>query len=344
LKFATKDYRPVITYPGSKGGVVKQITAVLNQLPKTSNYYEPFVGSASVFFALPKERVEHAHLSDAEPKLANLYKQLKAGKLRKCKVNIKNKKDFLKAYDRSLKDGCALYNVSKYSFGGQLKRSSFSQVRIEGAKGLKTDFLGPEKRLKEANADIMSGPYETLLEKVKPNSLVYMDPPYIGTEAVYDESGTKSFDGKKFVKLIKSMHGKLKNKNVHFAISHSYAPRLHALFRKSGIPMGEVKMCRVMVRRKMGRRPGVNYGDRGKLEFESLIVVSKAANKIDCDSIPFPKRPEDEKFVKCIVNREENRVLCRGRGGSSTLRKAKKRRSNVRRRRDLKLSVSKTNA
>jgi DNA adenine methylase len=342
LKYATKAYKPVLTYPGSKGGVINQITSVLNQFPKTENYYEPFIGSASVFFALPSDRVKYAHINDFDPRLKNLYEQLKAGKLRKCKTYIKSKKQFQKAYDRSAKDGCALYNVTKYSFGGQMKRGNFAQSRLDPATKLKTDFLGPEKRLKEADTKITSGSYELALEKIRPNSIVYLDPPYIGTESVYDESGTKSFDGRKFVNFLTSNYRKLKNKNVHFAVSHSYAPRLHALLRHSGIPKSEMKLCRVKVKRRMGNRPGVNYGSRGKLEFESLIVISKNASKVQCDSIPFPTKPDDQKFAKCLIKREENRVLCKGRGGTSTLRKAKKRRSAIRRRADLRLTLSKS--
>ena len=342
LKYGTKAYKPILTYPGSKNRIVNQITAVLNQLPKTDHYYEPFVGSASVFFALPKDRVKDSHLNDFDPKLKNLYDQLKAGKLRKCTTYIKNKKQYEKTFDRANKDGCALYNITKFSFGGQLKRANFAQSRLEPAKKLKTDFKGPEKRLNEAHAKITSGTYEIALKDIKPNSIVYLDPPYIGTESVYKESGVGAFDGKKFVNFLKSNFKRLRGKNVHFAISHSYAPRLHALLRHSGIPKSEMKLCRVHVQRRMGNRPGVNYGLRGKTESESLIVISKDASKIQCDSVPFPTKPEDQKFAKCLVNREENRVLCKGSGGTSTLLRAKKRRSAIRRRADLKISVSKT--
>jgi site-specific DNA-adenine methylase len=339
-KYATQTAKPVVSYPGSKGRIAKQITGVLNQFKGITYYIEPFVGSGSVFFALDPKQTPHARLSDFDPRLANLYKDLKSGKMRSCKMYVNSKEKFKTAYTKSEKDGCALVNVTKSSFGGQIKPNAYADSKGRVIHNLKLDFASPEKRLKESHAEVSMGSYTEALKHIKNGTLLYMDPPYIGTEAVY-QAGKSTFDGRKFMEDVAKTYksAKKNKKKLHIALSHSYAPRLHSLIRASGIPMSEVKMCRVHVTRVMGQR--TKLASAGKKEQEWLVVISPDAKKIECDSVPMPTVNQDRQFGKCIVSKEYARAICGGQGHGSTAKRASQRKRQFMKRVDLRVTLSK---
>ncbi len=339
-KYGTQTARPVISYPGSKGRIAKQITGVLNQFKGVENYIEPFVGSASVFLAMDPANTKHARLSDFDPKLPNLYKDLKSGRMRNCRITVRSKEAYKRAFARAEKDGCALVNVSKSSFGGQIKPNAFAPSRLPSLDTLKIDFKGPEKRLNESHVEIATGSYQDALRHIKNNTILYLDPPYIGTEEVY-AAGKNTFDGRRFIDDIATAYkaAKKTRKKLHVALSHSYAPRLHSLIRASGIPMSEVKMCRIRVTRTMGQSSKIASG--GKKEHEWLVVMSPDVKKIDCDDVPMPTIQQDRTFGKCIVSKEYARAICGGKGHGSTLKRASQRRKAFKKRADLRVTLSK---
>ncbi len=65
--------KPILKYPGAKWALASWI---VQYLPKTAHYVEPFCGSAAVFFNLPW-RPKHAVLNDLSSDIVNLFRVIR---------------------------------------------------------------------------------------------------------------------------------------------------------------------------------------------------------------------------------------------------------------------------
>lgn len=182
--------QPFLKWAGGKRWLVPKI---LKNLPKFNVYYEPFVGSGALFFALePRSAI----LSDSNPELMNCYRAVR----NHCKsvINVLNelriaKKTFYEirekfwleddrikkaAYFIYLNKTCwnGLYRVNR---DGKFNVPVGRHVRV-GYKVFDPEHLQCASRLLK-RATIKCGDFEEAVKGARKNDLVYFDPPYITT-------------------------------------------------------------------------------------------------------------------------------------------------------------------
>ncbi|MCO7456849.1 MULTISPECIES: DNA adenine methylase [Stenotrophomonas] len=185
---ANSDRKPLVPFLKWPGGKRWFIRNHLSELPTSFNrYFEPFMGSASVFFALqPQEAI----LSDQNAELVNLFNQMKT----RHKQLYKALSDHAKAHSelhyylvRSTVPTDALSRAARTLY---LNRSCFNgiyRVNMQGEfnvpKGSKEcvlldtdDFSATSRALRAAK--VVRADFEKVIAEAAEGDLIFADPPY----------------------------------------------------------------------------------------------------------------------------------------------------------------------
>lgn len=234
-----------IRWPGNK---FKCKDEIIDEFPvRFNNYYEPCLGSGSIFFNLynHKRVFNKAYLSDINPHLINCYISVRdePERVKKILVNMleKNSEDFYYSM-RPL--------VSRPSVFLYLNRAGFSSLYRVNSKGefnvpyRVDDFVVRRKKismdtsaidqcseyLNKWAASIIRTKWENALTDVNAGDLVYLDPPYLPYKengfANYSEDGFNENDHVYMNNICKA----LKNKGAHVFLSNSYTKKSIEIF------------------------------------------------------------------------------------------------------------------
>lgn len=182
---------PFLKWAGGKRWLIPKIK---DQIPEFRTYYEPFLGSGALFFALsPKSAV----LSDANPELINCYRQVR----NQCRSVIKILKQF-KQNKRSyysirkkfnfekdlIKKSAYFIYLNKMCWNGLYRVNRMGKFNVPIGKHLSTEYkffdeehlLSASRLLKKA--ELLCGDFEDSVKQVRSKKdFVYFDPPYITT-------------------------------------------------------------------------------------------------------------------------------------------------------------------
>lgn len=207
--------RPFLKWAGGKSWLVDTQKGLF---PSSYGvYFEPFLGGASVFFALQPDK---SVIGDVNPKLVNAYRVVR---------------DFPKDIERKLQDYQALHSHEFYyqerakaysceiDLAAQfiyLNRTCFNGLYRENLKGkfnvpigTKTsvqlrhdDFDGASRALKN-NVEIVHCDFEKLINKASEGDFVYVDPPYLneGTQSGFVKYTSQVFDWDDQERLTKTL-------------------------------------------------------------------------------------------------------------------------------------------
>jgi site-specific DNA-adenine methylase len=154
--------------------MAKRLTGMF---PKHSTYVEPFAGGASVFFHKPL--AQRNVLSDMDPWVIDLYKDVQKGKLSDCEGGIVASKSL---FGRSQKKKTACHKValSAMSFHGNRKSYFLPASGKEGRAIYQSKLKNQQcysAKLKKAvvkKADFAS----VMKQYDSPSTLHYLDPPW----------------------------------------------------------------------------------------------------------------------------------------------------------------------
>lgn len=237
----------VAPYPWA-GGKRRLLERMMPHLPTNDSYntyYEPFLGSGVIFLAM---RPKKAVISDMNPYLINTWKVIRndveglISILKKYKTY--NKKTFDKvvvglndaAKHGSTKRAAMFIYMMRNAYGSiwrTTKDGRISPSFNNGAKG--KEFSADEDNLRNisrymrsAKIKIMCAPYQKVVMSAKKNDFIYMDPPYMFTDAVSKVTYSKQdevFDNDMLFDII----SKLDKRGVSMMLSNSY----HASLAKS---------------------------------------------------------------------------------------------------------------
>lgn len=169
------------------GGKRRLLPYLIECVPKYyNNYYEPFLGGGSLFFAI---KPQNAYLSDLNSDLINTYTQ------------IKNNVDLVIRYLRTMKYGTKSYDrIREMKYKSPAKRAAkFIYLNKTCWNGLYRvnkagNFNVPIGRYTNPticnrhhlryvsrilkNAYLRSADFEEVIKSTKQNDLIYFDPPY----------------------------------------------------------------------------------------------------------------------------------------------------------------------
>lgn len=199
--------KPIIRWAGSKR---KLIPLLLNNIPSDiETYFEPFCGSASLFFEL---NVENAVLSDINQELINALQIIKKGvnfyhdlcclpQTKDEYLSQRSKRiELLNEKERAIR---FLY-LNRFCFNGvyRTNKSGLFNVPYGNRTGdfpSEDTFLAAQHHL--TRADICVADYKETLSRVKKNDFVYLDPPYSKNGRFTGEYGVGSFNENDIVEL-----------------------------------------------------------------------------------------------------------------------------------------------
>ncbi len=238
--------RPVLKWAGGKS---RLLPAILKRLPASiDTYYEPFVGSAAVFFALAAEgRFRRAVLSDRNEELINVYKSLK----RDCESVIKCLEEYRDIHDQDTYYSVRALNPDDLDLAQRAARTIY--LNKTGFNGLYRvnragRFNVPLGRYKNPNicdvprlrvaARALRGvrlevrDFQTACRDTKAGDAVYFDPPYVPLSKTSNFTAYhhEAFDDEEQRRLAE-LFTELAKRSVHVVLSNSDTPRTRELYR-----------------------------------------------------------------------------------------------------------------
>jgi DNA adenine methylase len=165
--------QPLIQWPGGKARMAKRL---MGMFPEHETYVEPFAGGASVFFAKPL--VKKNVISDMDPWLIDLYKDVKSGKLASCEDGIKPSKDL---FGRALKNKNACHKVALSTLSFHGNRTGYYVKPGKLPPVVQATKLGKRKCYEEKlkHATVIKQDFATTMRKHdSKKTLHFLDPPW----------------------------------------------------------------------------------------------------------------------------------------------------------------------
>lgn len=261
---------PVVKWVGGK----RQLLTVINEnIPKGKfKYYcEPFLGGGAVLFDLqPKEAI----VNDLNEELMNVYYVIKNNidELIRDLKKHENKEDYfykLRELDRNKEEYNCLSKVEKASRILYLNKTCFNGLfRVNSSGEFNTPFGRYKKPnivnepilravnsyFNEYNIKFYNKDYETVLESLKKDSFVYLDPPY---DPVSDSSSFTGYNKGGFnqeeQKRLKKCCDKLDKKGIKFLLSNSATEFIKELYEDYNTQIVKAKRSINSVSNKRGQ-------------------------------------------------------------------------------------------
>jgi DNA adenine methylase len=234
--------KPFLKWPGGKRWAAKKIATIIDKwLHHEGTYFEPFVGSGAVFFAL---QPKHAVLSDINGELINTYKtvrdypaQIISG-LRRLSVN---KTTYYKIRDSRPRTAVTraikfLY-LNRTAFAGmyRLNREGKFNVPFNGGDR-DTSFLYNTSILHVAssslrNVGIQTADFEIAMRQASVGDVIYCDPTYTVAHSNngfvrYNENNFSWLDQQRLLNAAKQAI----NRGATVIISNAFHLSIHRLY------------------------------------------------------------------------------------------------------------------
>lgn len=191
----TKTIKPFVGWAGGKSQLLPEIETEIKRAGQFDTYYEPFVGGGAVLFDLLPQK---AVINDYNEELVNAYRTIRddlPDLLTELSKLHNSKDDFYKirVWDRE-PDYANLSKAKKAARFIYLIKTCFNSLYRVNRKGYFNTPYGRKRTIQIVDQDnlmaisqylndnevaITSGDFAKVLAQVKPNSLVYLDPPYV---------------------------------------------------------------------------------------------------------------------------------------------------------------------
>ena len=251
--------KPVIKWVGGKTKIMDKIIG--NIPPHFNNYYEPFLGGASVFLNMPFKK--KAIINDYNIDLVNLYQNIRdhpKSLLSRLK-RIKNKynkladmdlkaaffKDVVRKINKikspNIRRSVLYIFLNKACFNGIMATNKQGDLRPsfgyhEKLKLYDTDNIKAFSRLLNKSVKIKNGDYMKFLKAAKRGDFVYLDPPYVPDDITKCniKYGTKGWTEEKFIELF-NFFDELDKKGIHLMMSNSYSKLVRKHFKNKKYKM-----------------------------------------------------------------------------------------------------------
>jgi DNA adenine methylase len=269
--------RPFLKWAGGKRRIVNQLLDFLGPLPEGATYFEPFLGSGALFFALSPAK---AVLSDANPALIECYRLVKDRTTELCALlgtlpprptrdQYYTTRD---RFNRILSESNSLNEEQRLNLGSLfiwLNHTCFNGLYRVNRAGMFNVPVGSSPKpyifeqsaletagraLRSSNALILTADYKNVLEKAEAGDRIYLDPPYEPAEGEsnftdYTAGGFTTVDQKALAGIVKD----LADRGAKVMVSNSSTRLIRALYRKYAVHV--IKVPRSISRDPSGRKP-----------------------------------------------------------------------------------------
>ncbi|MGV8080007.1 MAG: DNA adenine methylase [Syntrophales bacterium] len=179
--------QPFLKWPGGKRWIAPKLASCIKECLQAT-YYEPFLGSGSVFFVL---QPRNAVLSDVNGDLVNTYLQVRdnyKNVLRLLKGLPVSQEDYYNIRNEEpndmIKRAARFLYLNRTAFGGIYRLNKYGKFNVPFGGGARTpEILWRDKLLEKASlalqhAKLQTGDFEAVLDVAKQRDVVYCDPIY----------------------------------------------------------------------------------------------------------------------------------------------------------------------
>lgn len=240
--------QPFVAWAGGKQQLLPEIEQEIKRAGHFTTYYEPFVGGGSVLFdLLPKQAV----INDYNAELINAYRVIKTdvddliAELAKGE-NTAEEYYRIRALDRA-PGYQRLSKVKKAARFIYLNKTCFNALYRVNRQGYFNSAYGKRKKVNIIQADNLSkisqylndndiklhtGDFAEILENVEPDSLIYIDPPYVPANEIanftrYTDNQFRKNDQRRLANKCRQ----LDKLGIKFIASNSDTPIVQELYR-----------------------------------------------------------------------------------------------------------------
>lgn len=177
---------PFVRWAGGKTWLIPHMPSILGDV-QIEHYHEPFLGGAAVFFSM--EHKKKAYLSDANPQLINAYTQVRDNPEGVIKLfeQMSNTKDDYYRIRGEITAASTAENAARFIYLNQTSFNGLYRVNRQGKYnvpyGFRESWTYDMDRIRQASAKLQNtrlevGDFEAHKYRIKPNDLVFLDPPY----------------------------------------------------------------------------------------------------------------------------------------------------------------------
>lgn len=205
------------------------------------NYHEPFLGGASVFFAI--KPTQEAFLSDLNKELINTYVSLQNNPERLINIlkTFKNNEDFY--YEiRANKSPDPYEQAARFIYLNQTSFNGIYRVNLKGEYnvpyGFRSKSFLEEDKLRRASkllkkTKLFVGDFKNVKNNLKKDDLVFLDPPYTVS---HNNNGFIKYNQKLFSlddqKRLSSLIDFIKKKSAYYILTNADNETIEEIFEK----------------------------------------------------------------------------------------------------------------
>jgi len=257
--FKNEKLQPILKWVGGKRQVIEYL---LPLIPKHfDSYCEPFLGGGALLFTL---QPEHAIINDINEELINVYKVIKENITELIDVLILHSIDNNEKYYYEIRDldrNKEIYNsltdvqkaariiyLNKTCYNGLYRVNSNGEFNTPYGKYKQPNIINEailflmNDYFNKCNITFLCKDYKDILNNIKKDTFVYMDPPYdpISNTSNFTGYTKNNFDKEEQIRL-KNCCDKLNDKNIKFMLSNSSTDFILDLYSKYKIITIEAK-------------------------------------------------------------------------------------------------------
>ena len=233
--------RPFLKWAGGKSRLISQYEEYLPPMDDVRRYYEPFIGSAALFFHL---QPPVAYLSDRNRKLIETYEVVRddVEALIEALQPHKNEKEYY--YEVRAQDPADLTKIERAARLIYMNKTCYNGLYRENQKGEFNVPFGRYKRPKicdkprlRAASKALQGvhleavDFEEAVAEAGEGDFVYFDPPYVPLNATssftsYSRFGFDEADHRRLAATYRALH----DRGCRVMLSNSSAPLVRELY------------------------------------------------------------------------------------------------------------------
>lgn len=257
---------PFLKWAGGKRRLLGQYEVYFPPRGAIGRYYEPFIGSAAVFFHLQPTQ---ARLSDVNRRLIEVYQvvQQDVDGLIAALIPHKNERDYyyqvrsldpaeLSATERAAR----LIFLNRTCYNGLYRENSKGQFNVPFGR-YKNPTICDEVRLRRASqalqgAELIKGDFADVVAAADSGDFVYFDPPYVPVSATsnftnYNRHGFGLTDQRRLASVI----DQLTQRGCRVMLSNSSAPLVYELYDRPEYQLIPIQARRNINSKADGRGP-----------------------------------------------------------------------------------------
>ncbi len=271
LRMQELDAGPFLKWAGGKNQIFDQLLPFLPK--KFASYFEPFVGSAAVFFNLRRIHGQFtATITDRNAELINCYEVIrdelsKLIPLLQTHKRYHDEKRFYRIREQAPSDLSSVERAARFIYLNKTCYNGLYRVNKSGKFNVPVGSYTNPTIFDEANLAAASivlrgvkmqvGDFGAVLDCAKANDFVYFDPPYYTEDSGFtgyavSASGAASFGADEHRQL-RNVVDKLSDRGCHVVVSNSNTEFVRRLYR--AYASHEVKARRYINCNGAGRHP-----------------------------------------------------------------------------------------